>query len=162
MKTLTNFISTNTYAQDGTPSKVGLDSLLTTIFEAGGNPDRVYCSPNAKHWFAKDLSGTNYRNIAASDQKVIMNIDVYQSNFNTIQLVPDRFIPTVSATSGYGRYWVLETPKVRFGWFRNMKHVPLAPNGDSVRGMILGEGTVEVKAQKANGVATGVITAAVA
>lgn len=158
MKVLDDFISTNT-ASGSAMDKTLLDSLIEKCFIAGGIPDRVYCHPNTKSKFAANLGGAstvNYRNIAASDARVVGNIDVYISNFGVINLVPDRFIPTAGATTGYGRFWLIEQPKVRVAFLRPIKHVPLPPNGDSVRGMILGELTLEVMAETAHAKAINV------
>ena len=142
----------------GQANKATIDSLMEQVYSAGGVPDRIYCHPNQKSQFVANLgaggtSGTNLRNIAASDARVVGNIDVYISNFGAVQLVPDRFIPTANATTGYGRFWLLEQPKVRIAFLRPIKHVPLPPDGDRVRGMILGELTLELMAAAAHGVA---------
>lgn len=155
MKPLETFISSNTAsAASGLVTKASLDLLIEKIYTNGGNPDRLYIHPNTKTQYASVLGGTagvNYRNIAASDQRVIANIDVYHSNFNIIQLVPDRFVPSAAATTGYGRNWLIETPKARIAFLRPLKHVPLPPNGDSVRGMILCDLTLELMAEAAHG-----------
>lgn len=162
MKVLEGLITTNTASGSDATTKSVLDSLIEKAFIAGGTPDRIYCHPNTKSKFAANLGSQtgstmiNYRNIAASDARVVGNIDVYVSNFGMIQLVPDRFIPTAAATTGYGRYWLIEQPKVRIAFLRPIKHVPLPPNGDSVRGMILGELTLEVMADAAHAKAINV------
>lgn len=157
MKVLDDFITTNAVA--GQADKATVDSLMEKCYIAGGVPDRIYCHPNTKSKFVAALgpaNAVNYRNIAASDARVVGNIDVYVSNFGAIQLVPDRFIPTAAATTGYGRFWLLEQPKIRVAFLRPIKHVPLPPDGDRVRGMLLGELTLEVMADAAHGKATGV------
>jgi hypothetical protein len=154
MKVLDDFITTNTADSGGAADKATVDSLMEKCYSAGGVPDRIYCHPNTKGKFAASLGGANsvnYRNIAASDARVVGNIDVYISNFGAIQLVPDRFIPTAGTTAGYGRFWLIEQPKVRVAFLRPIKHVPLPPDGDRVRGMILGELTLEVMAEAAHG-----------
>lgn len=157
MKVLEDFI-TNDGGQvvTGQANKTTIDSLMEKVYAAGGVPDRIYCHPNQKSQFVASIgsaNGYNLRNIAASDARIVGNIDVYVSNFGAIQLVPDRFIPTANATTGYGRFWLLEQPKIRVAFLRPIKHVPLPPDGDRVRGMILGELTLEVMAAAAHGVA---------
>lgn len=160
MRTLNDFITTNTAsAAGGATDKTALDTLIEKCFIAGGVPDRVYCHPNTKSKFATALNPSNtlnYRNVAAQDARLYGNIDIYISNFGAIQLVPDRFIPTAGATTGYGRFWLIEQPKCRMAFLRPLKHVPLPPNGDSVRGMILGEMTLELFAEAAHGKAINI------
>ena len=159
MKALESFITTNTASGSEGTAKSVLDSLIEKAYIAGGTPSRVFCHPNTKSKFAANLgiqSGNtmvNYRNIAASDARINGNVDVYISNFGMVEFVPDRFIPTASAsatTGGVGRYWLLEQPKIRAAFLRPIKHVPLPPDGDRTRGMILGELTLEVMAESAH------------
>lgn len=163
LKPLEGFITTNTTsAASGLFTKAAIDTLIEKCFIAGGNPDRFYCHPNSKSQVASVLGGpsaTNYRNIAAADMRVISNIDVYHSNFKIIELVPDRFIPSVAATTGYGRNWLIETPKARVAFLRPVAHRPLPPNGDSVRGMVLTELTLELMAESAHGKIINQVTA---
>lgn len=162
MGNLEGFITSNTgSAAAGAATRASLDALIEKVYTSGGNPDRLYIHPNTKTAYANAFgsSAVNYRNIAASDMRVIANIDVYQSNFNIIQLVPDRFVPSAAATTGYGRNWLVETPKIRMAFLRPIKHVPLPPNGDSTRGMVLGELTMEIMAEAAHGKIINQVTA---
>lgn len=162
MKVLDDYITNDGgVTASGQATKATVDSLMEKVYANGGVPDRIYCHPNQKSQFVANLgaggtSGYNLRNIAAADARIVGNIDVYVSNFGAIQLVPDRFIPTAAATTGYGRFWLLEQPKIRIAFLRPIKHVPLPPDGDRVRGMILGELTLEVMAAGAHGVCTNV------
>lgn len=167
-KNLNDWITTNTASATAASghNKTLLDSLMETVFIAGGSPDRIFCHPSSKTKLADHLSSTanayNYRNIAARDNAVVGNLEVYFSNFGPIQVIPDRFIPTASATATAapfgGRLWLLEQPKVRFAFLRPLRHVPLPPNGDSTRGMVLCEATIEVLAEKAHGKAINILT----
>jgi hypothetical protein len=165
-KNLEDFITTNTASTTANSGvkKAILDSLMETIFTAGGSPRSLYVHPNSKTKLSEELgavaTGFNYRNIAARDNAVVGNLEVYFSNFGPINVIPDRFIPTASATAAGGgaRMWLLEQPKVRFAFLRPLRHVPLPPNGDSTRGMVLCEATIEVLAEKAHGKAINVLT----
>lgn len=183
-KALNEFITTNTASATGAQghAKATLDSLLESIFIQGGTPDRLYMFPSSKTWYSRELAGltnsilaggtsgsviTNYRLIQAGASMFDANIDVYRSNFGTIQLVPDRFMisatttatassvsaSTVTAASSgnTGRIYAIETPKVQIGVLRPVQHYPLPPGGDSTRGMVLGEITLITMAEKAHG-----------
>src|SRR5437773_5705317 len=97
------FVTANTGSGSGASghAKTAIDALIEKCFIAGGSPTKIFCHPNSKTQFASALGGTGfqYRNIAASDARVIGNIDVYTSNFNVIELIPDRFVPSGSATA---------------------------------------------------------------
>ena len=176
------FITTNLKSAGSSAASVGcgkaaIDVMIEACFIAGGTPARIYCHPNGKTNFANALGGSvgfaNYRNIAATDARIIGNIDAYMSNFGLIEIVPDRFIPTGSTTatavgsaslslfSGVsgGKWWLIDQPKAKMGFLRPVKHVPLPPAGDAVRGMVLGELTLVVEAESAHGQAVNIITA---
>lgn len=177
-KTMNQFIHTGTaptgaWTASSTAAsghaKADLDALLETIFIAGGAPDRVYMYPKGKTWYSRELAGltssvittgflNNTRTIPAGSSVFDANIDVYRSNFGTVQLVPDRFIPsgsstatTTAAAANAGRIYVVESSKIQVGVLRPVAHYPLLAGGDSTRGMVLGELTLIVKAPPAHG-----------
>jgi hypothetical protein len=73
---------------------------------------------------------------------------VYESDFGLIQVVLDRWVPqgttATATTNSAGRAFFIESSLVRVAFLRPIKHVPLPPSGDSARGMVLGELTLEV------------------
>lgn len=172
MKSLGVFLSAATSSGLGSAAvsahnRVILDTVIEKCFIAGGNPTKLFCHPNSKTQFANNLSGVSLRNIAATDARVVGNIDVYMSNFNVIELIPDRFCPSGSATGSAaslggvsgGRWYLLDQPKVKIGVLRPLKHVPIPPAGDAVRGMILTELTLVVEAPLGHQMAWNAITA---
>lgn len=146
-------------------NKAAIDFLIEKCVIAGGNPSKIYCHPNSKTQFGNQLSGFNTRNIAASDGRMVGNIDQYQTNFNTIEIIPDRFIPTAATATAFanatadGRWWLLDQTYLKLGVLRPLKHVPIPPAGDAVRGMVLTEATLVVKAPLAHSFEWNVITA---
>jgi hypothetical protein len=167
-KNLEQMIVTNTASASANSGvkKAAIDTAMQIAFTAGGTPSRLYVHPDTKAKLADELSSPtnafNYRNIASRDNAVVGNLDVYFSNFGPVEVIPDRFIPTASATAtgvaSLGRMWLLEQPKIRFAFLRPIRHVPLPANGDATRGMVLGEGTVEIMAETAHVKVTNVLT----
>lgn len=162
------FITANTAdgGQAGTTStpitENAFNNALELIYTAGGNPETAYVSPGVKRdvsGFATVTTGPNSRNIAASDKKLIAAVDVYDSDFGLINIVMSRWIPqTTNTTTLTGRIWFIERSKVRFAILRPMRHVPIASVGDSTRGMVLTEITMEVLHGDACGVVKRVST----
>lgn len=167
MKTFQDFITTNTAypaslgaaATAGVLQAVDINDMLQTIYTAGGNPDSIFCSPAVKRRIGDlTITGQN-RNIAASERKLIQGFDVYDTDFGLIAIVMDRFIPQATNTSTAGSaasdvtgtLFVLERAKARWAWLRPVHHEYVGKLGDSVAGMVLGEGTLEVLSEKANG-----------
>jgi len=174
MKTLETFITTNAYkAGDTTIGGSGtaetrpiieaaFNGILDAIFQQGGNPDTVYVNSKGKRQISGfTTNATVNRNIALADKRLINSVDVYESDFGLIQIVLDRWVPqgttATATTNSTGRAFFIETSLVRVAFLRPIKHVPLPPSGDSARGMVLGELTLEVGNQLALGKLTDVL-----
>jgi len=179
MKGFQAFITTNTaYAGTNAGTSVGdathdgqltagdFNDLLETIYKAGGNPEQVYVSPKVKRQISAftvpgAAAGTPHaRNIAAMDKKLVSAIDFYDSDFGLIQIVLDRWVPestnattaTASATATGGQMFFLQRNMNRLAWLRPMVHQLIGKRGDSVAGIVVGEVTLEVLNEKANGI----------
>lgn len=177
MKGLQAFIATNTaYAganggttgdatHDGVVTVGDFNDMLNSIYSQGGNPEQVYVSPKVKRQISAfgvpgAASGTPHaRNIAAMDKKLVGAIDFYESDFGLIQIVLDRWVPestnsttaTASATATGGQMFFLSRAINRLAWLRPVHHELVGKRGDSVAGMVVGEVTLEVLSEKANG-----------
>jgi hypothetical protein len=177
LKGLQAFIATNTaYAganlgtggdatHDGVVTVGDFADMLNTIYVAGGNPEQVYVSPKAKRQVSAftvpgAAAGTPHaRNIAAVDKKLVGAIDFYDSDFGLIQIVLDRWVPestnvttaTASATNTGGQMFFLSRAINRLAWLRPVHHELVGKRGDSVAGLVVGEVTLEVLNEKANG-----------
>jgi hypothetical protein len=182
MKGLQAFVLTNTAfagnnagspgnaTADGQLSVGDFNDMLNAIYAQGGNPEQVYVSPKVKRQISAfavpgAAAGNVYaKNIAAVDKKLIGAIDFYDSDFGLIQIVLDRWIPestntvtaTASATNTGGQMFFLSRAINRLAWLRPVHHELVGKRGDSVAGLIVGEVTLEVLSEKANGVIKGV------
>lgn len=183
MRGLQSFITTNlAYAGTNAGTAVGdathdgalgvgdFNDMLNTIYSAGGNPEQVYVSPKVKRQisaFSVPGAGTGNvyaKNIAAVDKKLVGAIDFYDSDFGLIQIVLDRWVPestntvtaTASATATGGKMFFLSRAINRLAWLRPMHHELVGKRGDSVAGLVVGEVTMEVLAENANGMIQGV------
>jgi hypothetical protein len=172
MKNFQDFITSNsafagaeTLTNSGDATHAGqLDSkdfnaMLQRIYVAGGNPEQVYASPAVKRIISAFTVTQQNRNIAAVDRKLVSAIDFYDSDFGLIQIVLDRWVPestgTTTATSNAdasGRLFFLQRSMNRLAWLRPMQHYLVGKRGDSVAGIVVGEVTLEVLNEKANGV----------
>lgn len=176
MKGLQSFISTNVAgagslgttsqgANDDVVTVTNFNDMLNSIYTQGGNPEQVYVSPKVKRQVSAfavpgAAAGNVYaKNIAAVDKKLIGAIDFYDSDFGLIQIVLDRWVPestntttvTASATATGGQMFFLSRAINRLAWLRPVHHELVGKRGDSVAGLVVGEVTLEVLNQKANG-----------
>jgi len=149
---------------NGALDEFGFNAIMETIYTNGGNPEAVYVSPSTKRAissFGTNATGAyNTRNIAADDRKINAAIDVYNTDFGLLQVVTDRWVPQAADgdTGDYtGVAFFLERSKNRLAWLRPVQHVILGKSGDSVRGIVVGEVTLEVLNSCANGFIRGIL-----
>lgn len=166
MRNLQSYILTNTaFATNGSAASAGnlsaldFNSMLQTIYAAGGNPEQCYVSPKVKQQISAFTVTSQNRNIAAVEKKLVNAVDVYDSDFGLIQIVLDRWVPQSTNTSTAaataldfsGQVFFLQRAMNRLAWLRPMAHSLIGKRGDNVAGMVLGEVTLEVLNEKANG-----------
>lgn len=160
------FLTTNTaYAtggdatHDGVLSSQDFNDMLNQIYASGGNPEQVYVSPKIKRQISAFTLTQQNRNIAAVDKRLVSAIDFYDSDFGLIQVVLDRWVPesanattaSASATATGGQLFFLQRNMNRLAWLRPMAHQLVGKRGDSVAGIVVGEVTLEVLNEKAEG-----------
>ena len=171
IQTNTSFAGANSGAVVGTSASAGqlavgdFNDMLNLIYTQGGNPEQVYVSPKVKRQVsAFGVPGASAgvphaKNIAAMDKKLVGAIDFYESDFGLIQIVLDRWVPEAvntntglaSAADVSGQMFFLSRAINRLAWLRPVHHELVGKRGDSVAGLVVGEVTLEVLTQKANG-----------
>jgi len=120
------------------------DDLLQAIWEAGGEPDRVYLSADL---MAKCVAGLEGNNNARTDNPLTTvnnNMVRYETPWGTITFVPDRFMPA-------GSIYVVDSSKWKVATLRGWKQEKLAKTGDSMHGQIVGEHTLVSLNEAASG-----------
>jgi hypothetical protein len=124
------------------------DGVMQSIWENGGNPDRVYLSAFQMN---KALSFTGMNNqrttIGASvggSNAVVNAIDVYVTPWGTIEFTPTR-------ENRSRDVFIMQDDMWAIGVLRPTKNVALAKTGDSEKRQITTELTLVCKNEKANG-----------
>lgn len=167
MKSFQDMITTNTSEADAGTSSASasvlsssaFNGLLQTIYQNGGNPEQVYCSPAVKRQISNFTLTQQNRNIAAAEKKLVAAVDMYDSDFGLLQIVLDRWVPQATNTSSAaasaldvsGRMFFLQRAMNRLAWLRPMQHTLIGKRGDAVAGLVVGEVTLEVLNEKADG-----------
>ena len=82
----------------------------------------------------------------AATRKIVAAVDVYQSDFGTLKVVPDRFMRSRDVLILQMDMWGLATLKGR-----NMLSQDLAKTGDSDQRQLLAEYTLEARNEKGSG-----------
>lgn len=126
---------------------IGLSRLL---FQAGAEPDSIWFSPGHKQQFITNTVGTggvNVRNIAATDQRLVANIDVFETPFNQLMaIITDRFIETVFASqvSASALYYIGDRSMAKVAVWRPPQHQPMGKGGTHTRGIVLLDATLQL------------------
>ena len=125
-------------------AQADFDTLLQMIWEAGGEPDRVYLSADL---MAKAVSGLEGNNNARTDNALTTvnnNMVRYETPWGTLTFVPDRFMPA-------GSIYIVDSSKFKVATLRGWRQEKLAKTGDSMHGQIVGEHTLVSLNEKASG-----------
>lgn len=141
----------------GTARDLTLDMVnvaMQQAWNAGGEPSVGLMSGNIKNYFSTLSQGGTANPIVAQNivqasptgQLTIQGaVDVYRTNFGTLQLAPDRFMPP-NMILLIDRNYVSLSPLPG----RDFINQEYAQTGDSTRGGIVWEGTLTVNAPKAH------------
>jgi hypothetical protein len=134
-------------------------TMSEVLFNNGAEPDSIWFAPSGKRQFvnATLASTINTRNVAASDQRLIANVDVFESPFNQLfAVITDRFIPQ-STFSASGAYYIGDRAMAKIAFFRPPQHKPMGKSGDHTRGIVLMECTLQLDHPSSWYAMTGVI-----
>lgn len=130
----------------GTPRAITETMLKTVIQSAwtqGGSPTLAFCGGTQKVNISA-FTGNATRFKKAEDRKLVAAIDVYESDFGQLQIVPDRFSDT-------SRVLIIDPELVEVGYLQTMNNTPLARNGNSTRRLVAVEWGVIVGNEKGIG-----------
>jgi hypothetical protein len=122
-------------------------SLAMTMFNNGAEPDSLWFAPSTKLQFVNATMGTaiNVRNIAASDQRLVANIDVFETPFNQLfAVITDRFIPMGTASASAYAYFLGDRSMGKIAFYRPPQHKEMGKTGDNTKGIVLMEATLEL------------------
>jgi len=122
-----------------------LKTVLQSIWNNGGDPDVIMVGGFNKQQFST-FTGRSTPTEDAKSKKIVATVDVYESDFGRLKVVPNRFMRGRDVLVLQMDMWKLATLPGR-----NMISIPLAKTGDSDRKQILSEYTLEACNQKASG-----------
>lgn len=141
--------STRTY--DGTPTAL-TEAMVKTVLQdiyknSGESPEYALVSPANKQTISA-FSGPGTRFIQVEDKVLKTAVDVYQSDFGDVKIVPDIFLAQSK------NCFFINPNYIRVAYLRPFQTVPLAKTGDSDKKMLLVDYTLECGNEKAHGLIT--------
>jgi len=140
------YITTNTESVAKAASKAGINALLRKCYDQGGSPDVLMVSPSVKAAISDNIDPT-LRRWNMTDTTGGSVVDRLLTDFGEIEIEMNRFFPK---TKGIALQRGLLERRVMQGYMHEM----LAKTGDSDRGEIIAEHTLQVKNEKWMGVLT--------
>jgi hypothetical protein len=137
----------NAGATDGTLRALDEDMLNTVIrqcWEAGAEPSVALVGGLVKQKISREFTGTATKNRDQGEKKIVNAIDVYVSDFGTLQIVPTRL--------GRARdVLVIDPEYAKKAWLQKTTQSPLAKTGHAERRLIAAEYGLQVDTEKAHG-----------
>ena len=139
----------NAAATDGTLralTEAMLKSVIASCWDNGAVPSLVLCGSLVKQKISSTFTGSATKYQDMTDKKSLSAaIDIYVSDFGTLQIVPTRFQRARDVL-------VLDPAYARVAYLQRTKQEPLAKTGHAERRLISVEYGLQVDTQKAHGV----------
>lgn len=143
----------STAATDGTQRAL-TETLLKNVHQlcwtAGGEPDMVMVGPFNKTVIS-GFTGNATRFDKSEDKRLTAAVDIYESDFGVLKIVPNRFQRERDVH-------VLQTDMWEIAYLRPMKTVDLATTGDAMKAHIIAEYTLVCRNEAASGIVADVTT----
>lgn len=144
----TTFGYPNALGSAGTPralSETLFNAVMQAIWTQGGEAKYALVSAINKRLISSTFTGNATKYKDADDRKIISAIDIYESDFGQVKVVPDRF------TQGSAVY-MIDPEYVKICNLMATRQIPLARTGHSEARLIQCEYTLEVSNEKAIGI----------
>jgi len=132
---------------------------LKTTWVAGGNPNVIMLNGFNKQKLSFFTGGAT-RFDKAEDRRLMTSIDVYESDFGTMQVTPNRWIRKTDSTAnkrGQDVY-LLEMDFWAVAFLRDFKLQHPAQTADADQRFLVVEYTLEAKNEASSGMVTDVTT----
>lgn len=138
--------TTTTARTDGTQRTLTEAMLVTamqTAWTQGGNPTMVLTGPKQRAVLSS-FNGGATKFYSVEDKKLSATIQVYEGDFGTVKIVTDRFMRGAQTTADR-EIFVLDADYWAWAELDPVHAEDLAKTGDSEKGMIITEGTLEAR-----------------
>ncbi|MBT7683226.1 MAG: DUF5309 domain-containing protein [Cryomorphaceae bacterium] len=136
-----------------------LKGILVSCYNEGGNPNMIMVNAFNKQKLS-GFTGGSTRFDAAEDRRLITSIDVYESDFGTMQVSPNRFIRGANGTAakiGQDAH-ILDMEYWGVSFLRDFALQTPAQTADADQRFMVAEYTLESRNEKASGLITDLTT----
>lgn len=129
-----------------------LNLVIQRCWDAGADPTIIMVGSNNKRVISKNFTGNATRYKDVIDKRLSAAIDVYDSDFGELSVVPNRFIQTLAANTF--PVYVLDPEYAEINFLQTMKQEPLAKTGHANRRMLSCEYCLTILNEEAHGMIT--------
>lgn len=145
------FITDNLTTVAGALEKSDIDTMLKDIYDDGGDPDLIICSPHIQtkinDFYEGFVTTDRVESIGGIKIKQLMN----PISGRLIDILVDRANPT-------DEMWFLSSEYISFYPFDPFFYEPLSKTGDAMKGQVVGEYGLVVAHDKSHGLLSGFST----
>lgn len=144
----------NAAAQDGTQRALTedlLQNVMQSCYDNGGEPSLLLAGSYNRR-ILSNFAGNATVMVDAKGKSRIATVDVYVSDFGELKIMPSRQVRSRSVLVVDPKMWKLATLRPTF-------FSPLAKTGDSEKGQIIIEATLECNNQASSGIIADLTTA---
>jgi len=120
-----------------------LKEVVRECYDSGGNPSMVMCGAFNKQVLS-GFTGGSTRFDPAENKRLVASVDVYESDFSTLQVVPNRLQQQRSV-------YVLQPDMWAVAYLRDFQLADLSKTGDAEKKFMLAEYTLVSKNEAASG-----------
>lgn len=134
-------------------SEDSLNDVIEKCWNAGAAPSIILLNGTNKRRASKNFTGNATRYKDAIDKQIVAGIDIYDSDFGELTLVPTRFLPALNAGGANNSFsvLVLDPEYLTLTYLDTVQSKPLAETGHSMRELIWGEYGLQVDNEAAHG-----------
>lgn len=131
------------------PTEAMVKNVMSQLYTAGGNATRIMMAPDIRVTMSEVLNGGATRMENVDKKRVTATVDVYVSDFGSIELMPNR----VQAYEPYAKTcaFFLDPEYWKVAYLRGFKEEKLAKTGDSDKSHVIVECTLEARQPKSSG-----------
>lgn len=119
-----------------------IGEALEDAWKSGGAPTTMLVSPRTKRIIGK-MTNSATKFMDADESKLKERIDIIETDFGTLKIVVDRWM-------GNGKVYMLDPSLWKTAYLRPFKTLDLPKTGDMTKKVIVGELTIEARAEKCN------------
>lgn len=148
-----------TAASEGTGAsalwaEADLNAIIEDIWQEGGNPSLIMVNSGNKRRASTAFTGNATRYKDTIDKQIVNAIDIYDSDFGELTIVPNRFQPTNNPGSNDDSYnvFVLDPEYAAIAYLDEVQQKPLAETGHSMRTLVWCEYGLQIDNEKAHGI----------